>query len=356
MLGTRRSVYTRSRTPTFQPTRSRRARRVPRDGRQFQPTRSRRARPRSDPPRVAKCFNPRAREERDGVPQAMMISSHVSTHALAKSATTALRSYPCRRSRFNPRAREERDPYEPVKRSTACEPRSFQPTRSRRARHASARALLATRTSRVSTHALAKSAILERYVACRDVCAVSTHALAKSATVPRRLRPACRSRARPFQPTRSRRARRVRMRLAARSGALFQPTRSRRARHHPLQLLVPKRKTQPFPRATNGQQPKRKTPLPPSMSEDRNLLKISPLKEPRTPRHFTVRFTFAHFAPLDETPSPAPNSQTLKQSKGHSYPQQASRPHARCAAPSCSQGSRTAGYPPRDRSAQPTAA
>jgi hypothetical protein len=136
----------------------------------------------------------------------------------------------------------------------------------------------------------------------------------------------------------------------------FQPTRSRRARRHPLQLLVPKRKTQPFPRTTNGQQPKRKTPLPPSMSEDRNLLKISPLKEPRTPRHFTVRFTFAHFASLDETPSPARNPQAIKQSKGHSYPQQASRPHARCAAPSCSQGSRTAGYPPRDRSAQPTAA
>ena len=121
----------------FQPMRSRRARlgcemRLGKSS-MFQPTRSRRARRRAHScgSTSSICFNPRAREERDVAQPFGFVLWSVSTHALAKSATSehgaakrSARFQPTRSRRArpeddsgsggghkssNPRAREERD-------------------------------------------------------------------------------------------------------------------------------------------------------------------------------------------------------------------------------------------------------
>ena len=191
----------------------------------FQPTRSRRARQRVLHHQLGlpRGFNPRAREERDARRGPVRRESdefqptrsrrarrrgrrplrgrrHVSTHALAKSATGSPAAGAGQADRFNPRAREERDS---TPASIQPSPQCFNPrAREERDRSVLDRADHATGTG-VSTHALAKSATNVQHrgpaarnrfnprareerdsAVCADPvrCAVSTHALAKSAT------------------------------------------------------------------------------------------------------------------------------------------------------------------------------
>ena len=209
----------------------------------FQPTRSRRARPKPRREALTAHFvstHALAKSATCGRDAAVGVL-YVSTHALAKSAT-GRPDFRAARKGFNPRAREERDWHKTSGvRATQCfNPRAreerdppcllmaddgsgcFNP-RAREERDRAWRARWCAH--RVSTHALAKSATrgtppLEashqlqptrsrrarrvRYAPRRVAHCVSTHALAKSAT-----HQACRDAEcyRLFQPTRSRRAR-----------------------------------------------------------------------------------------------------------------------------------------------------
>ena len=60
---------------------------------------------------IIACFNPRAREERDKTIKSQRMIIEVSIHALVKSATAGSSFRTVRTNGFNPRAREERDAY-----------------------------------------------------------------------------------------------------------------------------------------------------------------------------------------------------------------------------------------------------
>ena len=132
---------------------------------------------------VSSCFNPRARMGRDQLPVKQVLQRHVSIHAPAWGATTALSMDNSSGTGFNPRARMGRDPH--------CEGLFFSSTsfnpRARMGRDTSSFSCCFSASVFQSTRP--HGARLERWYARCPGEAVSIHAPAWGATALRRARP-----------------------------------------------------------------------------------------------------------------------------------------------------------------------